>query len=511
MLTEALDEAVRRYGRRPALRTPEGAELSYADLGRLTDETAAGLARRGVREGQVAALLLPASVEYVVAYLALARLGAITAGVNPRLTAPEGRAVLDRARPDVVIGTAELVAERRGAAETIEVPLAGTPEAVLAGLRDDRRAPPAVRTDPDRPVAIVFTSGSTGTPKGAVFAGRQLRAIASIDAGGPRPAPPVLAGTELPHVGFMTKLPGHLLAGARVQLLRRWRAADVLRLVAEQRMPVIGGVSAQVALLLRVPEFGSHDLSAVRALVVGGGPSPPELVRRARTRFGAAYSIRYSSTESGGVGTMTAFDGPDEEALHTVGRPRPGIDIEIRDDRGRALPPGEVGQIFLRSPATMTGYWRDEAATRAALSGGFLRTGDLGVVDDRGCLRLAGRHGEMYIRGGYNVHPQEVEAVLAECPGVAAVAVAPTPDAVMGEIGVAVVVPADPGAPPGLDELRAFAAGRLARHKLPEELLVVAELPLTSMYKIDRRALAGLVTRAGTPGRSPHPRRGTRP
>ncbi|GAA2410815.1 long-chain fatty acid--CoA ligase [Actinomadura vinacea] len=492
---EALGEAVRRFGPAPAFRAPAGWEVSYAELGRLVGETAAGLARRGVREGHVGALLLPASVEYVVAYLALARLGAITAGVNPRLTAPEGRAVLDRARPDVVIGTAELVAGRRCAAETIEVPLAGAPGDVLAVLRDDRRTPPAARSDPDRPVAIVFTSGSTGTPKGAVFAGRQLRAITSMDAGGPRPAPPMLAGTELPHVGFMTKLPGHLLSGARVQLLRRWRAAEVLSLVSEQRMPVIGGVSAQVALLLEVPGFGSYDLSAVRALVMGGGPSPPDLVRRARRRFRAAYSIRYSSTESGGVGTMTAFDAPDEEALCTVGRPRPGIDLEIRDEHGRALPSGEVGQIFLRSPATMAGYWRDEAATGAVLAGGFLRTGDLGRVDDRGCLRLAGRHKEMYIRGGYNVHPQEVEAVLTEHPGIAAVAVAPRPDAVMGEIGVAVVVPADPAAPPVLDDLRAFAAERLARHKLPEALLVVDELPLTSMYKIDRRALAGFVTR----------------
>jgi acyl-CoA synthetase (AMP-forming)/AMP-acid ligase II len=214
-------------------------------------------------------------------------------------------------------------------------------------------------------------------------------------------------------------------------------------------------------------------------------------VREARTRFGAAYSIRYSSTESGGCGTGTAFDADDEEALHTVGRPRGGIEVGICDDEAGPLPDGEVGEVWLRSPTSMSGYWRDDDRTdEPALVRGWLRTGDLGLIDDRGCLRLAGRLKEMFIRGGYNVYPAEVEAVLADHPLVAEVAVVPRPDDVMGEIGIAVVVPADGEDPPTLESLRSFLAPRLASYKRPEALRLASEIPLTPMQKIDRRALA---------------------
>ena len=179
--------------------------------------------------------------------------------------------------------------------------------------------------------------------------------------------------------------------------------------------------------MLRDPSFDQRDLSHVSTIVMGGGPSSPALVNEARRRFGAAYSIRYSSTESGGVGTATAFDADDHEALHTVGHARAGIDVSVRDDAGRpvAAATGEVGEVWLRSPATMAGYWRDPEGTEAAIVDGWLRTGDLGRIDESGCLVLAGRQGEMFIRGGYNVFPVEVEAVLANHPGVSAVAVVP--------------------------------------------------------------------------------------
>ena len=161
-----------------------------------------------------------------------------------------------------------------------------------------------------------------------------------------------------------------------------------------------------------------------------------------------------------------------------------------------------MGAVCLRSPAVMTGYWRDPEATAAAFTAdGFVRTGDLGWLDERGRLRLVGRTKEMYVRGGYNVYPVEVEACLSTHPAVAALAVVPRPDPVMGEVGVAVVVPADPAAPPDLEELRAYGAARLARYKLPEDLRVVDALPLTSMDKVDRRALARDVTPKVAPDR----------
>jgi acyl-CoA synthetase (AMP-forming)/AMP-acid ligase II len=166
------------------------------------------------------------------------------------------------------------------------------------------------------------------------------------------------------------------------------------------------------------------------------------------------------------------------------------VEVAVRDADRRPAPAGEVCELWLRSPTQMAGYWRDPGATAAAIVDGWLRTGDLARIDERGLVRLAGRAREMFVRGGYNVYPAEVEAALAAHPAVAEVAVVPRPDPVLGEVGVAVVVPRDPSAPPPLADLRAFLDGRLAAYKAPEAVRVVDALPLTAMQKVDRRALA---------------------
>ncbi|MCU1451922.1 MAG: AMP-dependent synthetase and ligase [Acidimicrobiales bacterium] len=474
LLPTVVAEAARRFGERPAFIEADGAAISYGELHQRSDEVAAGLARAGVGPGAVVALTLTSDVAYVVAYVAAAKVGAATAGINPRLTPPEQARALDVAEPALVLADAAAV-------HALAV-RGGRPEPLAA--------------DPDRAVALVFTSGTTGQPKAARFTDRQLAAVRRIDSGdrwGDATPVPMLAATQFAHVGFTTKLPWYLALGSTTHLLRRWRAADVLDLVERERIATIGGVAPQVALLLRDPGLDQRDLSCVRSLVVGGAPSPPALVAEARRRFGAGYSIRYSSTESGGVGTGTALDAPEREALHTVGRPWPGIEVDVRDDAGRPVAAGEVGEVCLRSAAVMAGYWRDPEATAVALRDGWLHTGDLGRIDDDRCLVLVGRKTEMFIRGGYNVFPVEVEAVLGTHPGVRAVAVVPRADDVMGEIGVAVVVPAHADAPPTLDDLRAHAGSSLSHHKLPEDVVLVAELPLTAMQKLDRRALKALV------------------
>lgn len=472
MLRESIRGAARRFGDRAFLIDPSGRPWSYAEIDRASDEAAVGMARAGVSEGDVVVLTLPSIPAYVVAYLAAAKLGAAAAGVNPRLSGEERDRLVEMAEPALVVGSPDQV----------------------DGLRVAGEVPPDLEPDPCRVVAVVFTSGTTGTPKGAVFDEARVRAVCEVDVGlgtwgG---GGPMLASTEFAHVGFMTKLAWYLRLGTTQLLMERWRADDALRLAAEHRMTAMGGVPPQFALMLRSPVLDEVDLTSVETVVLGAAPASPALRAEIMDRFGARLSVRYSSTESGGAGTGTAFDAPEHEALHTEGRPRGPIELSIRDDDGEELPAGEVGEVCLRTPTAMVGYWRDPDATAAAFwPDGSLRTGDLGRVDEGGCLVMAGRSKEMYVRGGYNVFPQEVERVLVDHPAVRDVAVVPRPDDVMGEVGVAVVVPADD--PPTLEGLREFAAARLAGYKLPEAMVTTDALPLNPTHKLDRRALHVLV------------------
>ena len=497
VLTEAVQQAASDFGRRAAFITPAGRSMSFQQLEQAAQQVAAGLHERGLGEGSVVGLVLPSDVDYVAIYLGAARIGAVTAGINPLLTPTEASGCLDRLGADLVVvdpqlahlvgpGSAPQMEQLEGGGDPT---FAGGSLRSGSGRSDGALAGLAADPGDERPVCICFTSGSTGAPKAAWFSDRQLRAVAEVDTGGAWGAGHGISSTQFAHVAFMTKLPWMLACGRTTHLLERWSAGAALELTARHRMAAVIGVAPQIALMVRHPSSASLDFSAVRAVVAGGGPSPPELVRSARERFGAPYSIRYSSTESGGVGLATALGANDDEACHSVGRPRPGVQAEIRDADGLRLDPGETGELWLRSPTVMSGYWRDPESSSEALVDGWLRTGDLATVDPNGIYRLAGRLSDMFIRGGYNVHPAEVEGVLAGHPGVREVAVVPRSDPVMGEIGVAVVVPADRTSPPTLEDLRALGSEALARHKLPEALRIVDELPRNPTGKIDRRRL----------------------
>jgi acyl-CoA synthetase (AMP-forming)/AMP-acid ligase II len=471
----------------PVYATESGWTITYDELDRLSDEAARGLAARGVGEGDVVSLVLRPSIEYAALYLATAKLGAVTAGVNDRLTPAERAAVLARARPSLVVAEPGVTTDEH---DLVHVELARSMREALAPLRGRADALPVLDDDPDRPVAIVFTSGTTGVPKGALYCNRQLDFITRTDVGdtwggGGRS----MSVTSFAHLGFMTKLEGNLRRGGLSHILARWGARDALRLMSEQRMTTVAGVPTQLALMLRQPDFDEYDLESVQLIVSGGGPLTPGLAEEARARFGAALSTRYSCTEAG-IGLGTAPDAPEEDAVVSVGRPHPAVELGLLDEHDREVAAGEIGAVCLRSPAVMSCYWRDPDATRDAFTAdGFVRTGDLGWIDDRGRLRLVGRSKEMYVRGGYNVHPVEVEGVLSTHPDVAAIAITPRADAVMGEIGVAVVVPRDPSHAVTLESLREYGRDRLASYKLPEAVVTVESLPLTAMEKIDRAAL----------------------
>ena len=307
MLTEAVQRAASDFGERAAFVTPAGRPLSFTQLEQAARQVAAGLHERGLGEGSVVGLVLPSDVDYVAVYLGAARIGAVTAGVNPRLTPAEAAGCLDRLQADLVVVDPRLV-RLIGAGTVHRVELlegGGDPARAGGSLRSASRLPDrtlaGLAADPDdeRPVCICFTSGSTGAPKAAWFANRQLQAVARLDGGGEWGDGHGISSTQFAHVAFMTKLPWMLARGRTTHLLERWSAGAALELTARYRMAAVTGVAPQIALMVRHPSSAVLDFSAVQAVVAGGAASSPELVRSARERFGAPYSIRYSSTESG--------------------------------------------------------------------------------------------------------------------------------------------------------------------------------------------------------------------
>jgi acyl-CoA synthetase (AMP-forming)/AMP-acid ligase II len=347
------------------------------------------------------------------------------------------------------------------------------------------------------PVAIVWTSGTSGSPKGAVFDHANLAAMAA--GAGPLSEPGDRRLSPLPfaHVGYMTRVWDELVhVITTVVVPAPWKAGEALRLIGTEGVTVGQGVPSQWSLMLAHPDFDQTDVSSLRLAATGGASVPPDLVRDMRRRVGCPVIVRYTSTEAC-VSTGSRPGDPDDVIINTVGRPEQGVEMEIVDDDGAVVPTGTVGTVRLRSGAVMRRYWKDPARTAEVISeDGWLLTGDLGRVDDAGNLTLVGRRTDMYIRGGYNVYPTEVEAVLGEHPAIDKVAVVGVGDPVLGQIGVAFVVPASQAAPPDLDELRKWIRERLADYKAPDRLRVVDDLPLTAMSKIDKRALVAAVSEA---------------
>jgi acyl-CoA synthetase (AMP-forming)/AMP-acid ligase II len=343
------------------------------------------------------------------------------------------------------------------------------------------------------PVAIVWTSGTTGVPKGAVFDHANLAAMApgagALSADGDRRLSPL----PFPHVGYMTRMWDELVHRITTVITPTpWKAAGALRLIEEERVTVGQGVPTQWALMLADPGFEATDVSSLRLASTGAARVPAELVREMRERLGCPVVVRYASTEASLI-TGTRLGDPDEVVAETVGRPSEGVELRLVGDDGGPVATGEVGLVQCRSGAAMRGYWEDPERTAEVLAPeGWVSTGDLGWLGADGNLRLVGRRTEMYVRGGYNVYPAEVEAVLGEHPAVDRAAVVGLPAPVLGDVGWAFVVPAA-GATVDPDDVKAWCRSRLADYKAPDHVRVVDDLPLTSMLKVDKRALASLV------------------
>ncbi|HEY4026749.1 MAG TPA: AMP-binding protein [Candidatus Dormibacteraeota bacterium] len=488
-MAEVLERGRWRWPDRTALLDRERS-LTYAELDRRTDALAAGLLGAGLRRGDRVGVLSRGRLEVLETYFALGKLGAAFVPVNYAAVPAETGAMLGRCGVELVIGERDLL-DRAGEA---------LPGRTLA-FEDDRYAewttgrpcdlPPVDETDV---LTILHTSATTGAPKGVVIDHRSLRSMAIGYLAVARPEDDVvwLNGCPLFH-GALVQPIIMMAAGATVVVVPSFTPQGCLAELQRTRATHLWLVPPMLRFLLQARGLATADLSALREIVYSAAPMPAELLAQAWERLGCRFRQIYGMTEGGGPMAMA---GPEDHRLAPgeppparlpVGRPIPGMRMSVRDDEGRALPPGEVGEVCVRGDGLMQRYLDDPEATRDAIRDGWLHTGDLGHMDDRGFITLVGRSKDLINRGGQKVFPAEVENVLAEHPGVADVVVLGVGDQQWGEVPVACVVPGQH--PVQAADLVALMRGRLSSYKVPVRIEFVTEIPRTPAGKILRRVL----------------------
>jgi long-chain acyl-CoA synthetase len=342
------------------------------------------------------------------------------------------------------------------------------------------------------PALVLYTSGSTGRPKGALLSHVAVEFAQRSWAGpvmGLTDDDVVLAALPLSHsFGLNGALLAPLLAGAAIRLVERFVAEDVAPLLAGERVTVLPAVATMFRRLLDVPQFSGGK--ALRLAVSGAAPCPWELAQEWRARTGVRIVRGYGMTELFRPLSYRAADPTD--LPEAVGRAVPGVEARVVNDDGATLAAGEVGELWIRSPAAMDGYLEAPAETHAVLSDGWFRTGDLASIDADGWVRIAGRKRERILRGGHSVFPREVEAVLLAHPDVIEAAVVGVPHAELGEEVAGFVVIRE-GSRAGADELIAFCRERLAGYKYPRRITLLAALPRSATGKVLKAKLGGRV------------------
>ena len=476
----------------------DGRTVSYAELDRLADSIAAGLVARGVQPGDRVAARLSNSIEYIALIHAVARIGAILVPLNTRLTDAEVAYQIGLTEPKIEISDwrLEIGAEdgRRTADDgrTTNVSLAeltqspNLPISQSPNLLISQSPNPPIST----PQSIIFTSGTTGQPKGAVltFDNHLSSANASAYRIGIDVNDRWLSCLPLYHVGGLAVVFRSCLYGTAIVLHKRF---DVDAFHASLGRDAVTLTSVVPTMLHRLLQSrGAPWPESLRLVLLGGAAATPELLAAAWDA-GLPVAPTYGLTEASSQ-VATALPGDAQPKPGTVGKPLFGAEVRIVDNEGRELPAGEIGEVTVRGPQVMAGYYRNEAATAQTIRDGWLYTGDLGYTDADGDLFLVQRRSDLIVSGGENVYPAEVEAVLRVHPAVAEACVVGVPDAEWGQ-RVAAAVQLRPGAALEESALLAFCRERLAGYKVPRQVRFVAELPQTASGKIERRRVVEML------------------
>lgn len=514
-ISEHLAGAAREFPDRPAL-ICRGTTLTYSQYLDRVSRYARGLVSVGLKPWDRIALMMDNCPEHPISFLAAERIGVTSVLVNNRLQADEVEFVLENSSPRLMIVGERFVSGEEGddlrrlLASRFElgmVLVAGDPpdgntfrsidvlEEAAGAKGEEQLIDREQAVGPEFVVAVIYTSGTTGAPKGAMLTERGI--VFNMTAWRKR-LPEEGVGAEVVGVFFPLFHSAGMIGGICGGIINRFTVVlqdfDIegsLRAISEHGVTVMGAVAAMTALQLMHPDFDSYDYASLKYIIMGAGPCPPEILREVNRRMGADVIIGYGLTE-GTMGNLitTLDDDTEDHKLNTIGLPLPGVEVKLVDDDRKEVPDGVVGEIAVKGPTVFAGYLNDPEATAAVTDAdGWLYTGDLAVRDSDGYYRMAGRVSEMYIRGGENVYPREIEEVLKEHPGVLLAAVMGIPDEVMGEVGRAYVMTA-PGSGLTPEDVKAYCRERLADYKVPAEVVFRESLPLTPVGKVMKKELA---------------------
>jgi acyl-CoA synthetase (AMP-forming)/AMP-acid ligase II len=476
-----------------AARTPDapalvdaGRTLTYRDLAALVDRRAGLLRARGVRPGDRVLLASENCADQVALIFAAARLGAWIVNVNPRLTAPELDAIRAHCGARIALYTAAVSPEAEAHAARAR---ASFDDGLMVGPPDEDCVP----EEDGEVAALVYTTGTTGKPKGVMLSHRSLLFVAAVSSRLRGLAPLDRAWGVLPisHVyGLTSVMLGTLSAGACLHLAPRFTPEGMLHAIRADGLTIVQGVPAMYARLLEHVGDGARLDSRLRFAYAGGSPLDPALKIAVERLLGVPLHNGYGLSEAAPTVSQTRLDAP--RADTSVGQPIPGVEARVVDTIGRDVADGAAGELWVRGPNLMRGYYRDPQATSAALRpGGWLNTGDMARRDADGALFIVGRTKELIIRSGFNVFPLEVETVLNAHPGVTQSAVVGRAVAGGNEEVIAFVQP-DPRRAPPEDELRAWAAARLAPYKRPARIVMMDALPAAPNGKVLKHVLQGM-------------------
>lgn len=474
---------------------------TYFEVDRRATQIARALVARGVEPGDRVALVQENRIEYIETVVAIARAGGVIVPLLGALTATEHAFMFGDAEAKFVIalsaGTASRAVEAAGDERKV-LCLESAEGGIDLGAEADAESadPMSIDRPPSSLAQILYTSGTTGHPKGVTHSYASVAAAmgAWANACSVGPEDRVLGQLALSHFGGRG-MDACWVAGATMVILREADPKGMLHAIEEHRITMILVIPTLLRMLLDHPDAAAADLSSLRAVVYAAAPAAPALVRRSLERLGPVLHTGFGQTEAYGLNT---FMGPAEhvEALEagesrlaSVGRECAAFaQVRICGDDGEELPGGEVGEICVCAPWATPGFWKRPELDRARLRDGWLRTGDLGRMDDRGYVFLADRMEDKIITGGFNVYPAEVEGALAEHPAIAECAVFAIPDPKWGE-AIRAAVTLRPGQSVDAEDLIAFCKERLARFKVPKAIDVLEELPKSGVGKILRREL----------------------